>query len=177
MNQTSAPPAVADLCRWLAVAVLATSWACSGDGIVAPGTATLILTTVTYGEPPDADGYTVSIDGGSVQHIATSGRLVWHDVASGRHSVELSDIAGTCASTGATLRNVTLDPGDTASVAFSIFCSEANARVTVSTRTVGVSFDPDGYSLSVDGGPVRAISDAAKVTLSELSPGTHSFTL
>src|SRR5437762_3148603 len=51
------------------------------------------------------------------------------------------------------------------------------ATLVVSTSTSGSSLDPDGYTLTVDGGQSKAIGINNTVTISGLSPGDHSVQL
>jgi hypothetical protein len=46
-------------------------------------------------------------------------------------------------------------------------------EVTVSTESGSVDVDPDGYTLSVDGGPSQAVGVNATVTIGALSTSTH----
>ena len=49
--------------------------------------------------------------------------------------------------------------------------------VSVTTSTQGVEIDPDGYSLSIDGGPDQAIGVNATMVVDQLAEGTHSLGL
>lgn len=46
-------------------------------------------------------------------------------------------------------------------------------EVTVLTESASVDVDPDGYTLSVDGGSSQAVGVNATVTIGALSTGTH----
>jgi len=46
--------------------------------------------------------------------------------------------------------------------------------LTVSTSTSGSSLDPDGYTVTVDGGSARAIGINAGVSYTGLTPGNHT---
>lgn len=46
-------------------------------------------------------------------------------------------------------------------------------EITVSTASATTDIDPDGYTLSIDGGPGQAIGANAAVTISALPTGRH----
>jgi hypothetical protein len=50
-------------------------------------------------------------------------------------------------------------------------------EVTVLTESASVDVDPDGYTLSVDGGSSQAVGVNATVTIGALSTGTHRLRL
>src|SRR5206468_11740873 len=83
----------------------------------------------------------------------------------GSHSVVLSGVAGNCTVSGGTSRTVSVTAGSTASTSYSVSCapsSPGTGSLTVTTATSGASgdLDPDGYTVSVDGGaasqPIRS---------------------
>ena len=55
--------------------------------------------------------------------------------------------------------------------------SSTTGNLTVSTSTAGSSLDPDGYTVTVDGGSPQAIGINASVTYPNLSAGSHSVAL
>src|SRR5206468_12684517 len=88
----------------------------------------------------------------------------------GSHSVVLSGVAGNCTVSGGTSRTVSVTAGSTASTSYSVSCapsSPGTGSLTVTTATSGASgdLDPDGYTVSVDGGaasqPIAKIGRAA----------------
>jgi hypothetical protein len=149
---------------------------------VAPGTATgtLDITTSTSGSDQDADGYSVSLDGGAIQPIGASARLTLTNIPSSPHRVELLGVAPNCAVSGANPRNVTVTAGQTTTVAFAVTCTPrpaetGNVRVTVSTS--GGSPDGDGYTVSVDGGSAQDLNANGSRTIQGLTAGAHSVQL
>ena len=88
------------------------------------GTGTLVVTTSASGPDQDADGYSVSIDGGPPQSIASSGTLetVLPDTVA--HSVQLTGISRNCSLPGGSWREAQLSAGTSTVVAFEIECTE-----------------------------------------------------
>lgn len=137
----------------------------------------LTVTTTTTGANVDPDGYTVTVDGSASQTIAPSGSVTFSDLAPGSHTVTLSGVAANCTVTGGGSRTVTVTSGGTATAAFSVACSATTGNLTVTTTTSGSSQDPDGYTVTLDGGSSQAIGTSASVTFPGLAPGNHTVVL
>jgi len=67
--------------------------------------------------------------------------------------------------------------GATSELSFVVTCTATTGSIQVTTATTGSSLDPDGYTLSVDGGASQAIGLNATLTLEGLAVGTHALTL
>src|SRR5205823_2737339 len=67
--------------------------------------------------------------------------------------------------------------GNTTATTFSVSCAPTTGSLAVTTNTTGSNLDPDGYTLTVDGGQGKAIGINNTVTISGLSPGDHSVQL
>src|SRR5882762_5561083 len=65
-----------------------------------PPTGDLTVSASTTGTNPDADGYTVTLDGGASQALATNGSVTFTGLPAGNHAVVLSGIAGNCSVSG-----------------------------------------------------------------------------
>ncbi len=100
---------------------------------------TLQLVTVTTGDNPDPDGYTVLIDGTSVGFVASTGTLALHNLAPGAHTLELIDVAGNCVVAGEHPRTLTVAGGVTADETVRIVCSgeELRGDLSVIVSTIG----------------------------------------
>jgi len=137
-------------------------------------TGDLIVTASTSGSSLDADGYTVTVDGGATQALAINGSVTFTGLGAGTHSVVLSGVATNCTVSGGTSQTVTVPAGGTATTTFTITCVTPSGNLTVSTSTTGSSLDPDGYTVTVDGGSPQAIGINASVTYTSLAPGNHT---
>src|SRR5436305_8048181 len=144
-----------------------------------PGLATLAVSTSTSGSNLDPDGYTVTVDGGSSQSIGTNGVATFIGLAAGDHTVLLSGVARNCTVSGANPRTVSLIAGLLGATGFSVSCvaQPTTGNLAVTTNTTGSNLEPDGYTLTVDGGQSKAIGINNTVTISGLSPGNHSVQL
>ena len=140
-------------------------------------TGDLSVTSNTTGSNLDPDGYAVTVDGGATQAIATNGTVTFTGLTAGSHSVQLSGVAGNCAVSGANPQTVTVPSGGTASTTFTVTCSATTGNLSVTTSTTGSSLDPDGYSVTVDGGASQAVATNGSVTFTGLSAGSHSVQL
>ncbi|MEO8090038.1 MAG: galactose oxidase-like domain-containing protein [Gemmatimonadales bacterium] len=149
---------------------------CSGGEnlVVPPSPGTLEIVTSTSGVEPDADGYSVQIDGGASHGIGAAARLSIPDVPPGNHTVELADMASNCTISSPNPQGVRVAAGETATVSFAIACGATTGGLSVTAATSGPSPDPDGYAISIDGADRGALGLNAAVTVSQLVPGSHA---
>jgi hypothetical protein len=146
----------------------------------APSSGTLQISTATSGTDQDPDGYSIRIDNGSSQPIGVNATLTLINLSAGTHSVRLLEVAANCSLSGANPAQVTVPNGGTTSVAFSVTCGPDIAPtggIQVTVGTTGSSPDPDGYSVSVDGGAAQPIGVNGSQTVANLPPGAHSVQL
>ena len=94
-----------------------------------PGSGTLTVNTGTTGSNPDADGYTVTVDGTTSQAIATNGSATF-TVPAGANPVALSGVASNCSVSGANPGTVTVPPGGTGAATLAVTCFVPGARVS-----------------------------------------------
>jgi Big-like domain-containing protein len=95
------------------------------------------ITTATTGPDPDADGYEITIDEGSQAAIGTNASLRHDNLAPGTHAVLLTGIAANCSVAGENPRQVPVESGGTASVAFVITCTALPEGFTTTTSQEG----------------------------------------
>src|SRR5213080_4868945 len=120
-----------------------------------PQTGNLTVTTSTTGSNLDPDGYTATVDGGASQSVGTNGSVTFTGLSAGSHSVALSGLAANCSVSGANPQTVTVPSGGTATATFAVSCAATgggNGTLTVTTSTTGSDLDPDGYTVTLDGG-------------------------
>src|SRR2546430_249755 len=149
-----------------------------------PTTGSLSVTTATSGASGDLDpdGYTVTLDGTTSRAIGINASVTFTGLTPGSHSVVLSGVAGNCTVSGGTSRTVSVTAGSTASTRYSVSCapsSPGTGSLTVTTATSGASgdLDPDGYTVSVDGGAAsQPIATNGSVTFTGPA-GDHSIAL
>jgi Tol biopolymer transport system component len=135
------------------------------------------VTTATSGEEIDPDGYALSVDGASGPAIGTDETLDLTDVTSGVHQLELVDVASNCEVTGENPRSVTVPAGGQTAATFSVTCAASTGSIEATTSTSGIDEDPDGYTVTVDGGSAQPIGTDATIVIAGVSPGDRSVEL
>jgi hypothetical protein len=116
--------------RCLPAIAAAASLACKGSSLEIPTTGSLEVITSTTGAEPDADGYSVQVDGGTEQGIAPAGVYSSPDLSSGNHTIQLGGVATNCAVAGEPTRIVEVRAGEKTTVAFAITCSGKGGSAT-----------------------------------------------
>lgn len=107
----------------------------------------LSITVTTTGPDTDPDGYTVQVDQGPAQPIATNGTVTLLDVTPGSHTVELGGVEVGCGVTGENPRAVEIVAGQAATVAFAVACEPGVQRW--SAMSSGTNADlPDVWGTS-----------------------------
>lgn len=153
------------------------------DPSSAPQVGALTVTTATSGADLDPDGYTVAVDGGAAQPIAINGTVTIGSLSAGSHTVALAGLASNCTTTN-NPRTVSVTAGATTTSSFAVSCTAISTNpgaIAITTTTVGLDLDPDGYMLFVDSGTAQALSQGAATngttTVSGVSVGAHTVTI
>jgi len=142
-----------------------------------PGTGSIQITTTTTGADPDVNGYAYALDGGAKQVIAANATVAVANVGPGAHALRLSGVAANCAIEAGNSRSITVIAGTTEPVSFAVTCRPTSGGLTITTGTTGSTPDPDGYTVSVDGGAAQPIEVNGTVSVLSLGAGTHRVTL
>src|SRR5438067_1527417 len=143
-------------------------------------TGSVTVTTSTSGGTPDSNGYTVTVTGGGSKAIGTNDSVTFQNLVTGSHTVTLSGIQSNCSVSGGASRPVTVNTGPPVSVAFTIDCPTVpppTGDLTVTAATTGQDLDPDGYTVTVDGGQSRSLGVNASTTYSGLTAASHTVAL
>lgn len=161
---------------WLAAGFTGALLAC-GEGPVAPDpvapdTGTLEVTSVTQGEALDPDGFALSLDARPAQWMGPNASLTLADLPSGTHTLTISGLAPNCALSSPNPVTATVPAGGVTRVAFEVVCSAPGA-LEIITATTGQELDPDGYTVSVEGGGGRTVPVEGQVTIADLLAGDH----
>jgi hypothetical protein len=136
-----------------------------------PPVGTIQVATATSGPAPA--GYDLVLDATPLGLIGASETRALDSVSSGVHSVGLSGVPANCQLAGENPRDMTLQTGDTAGVAFAITCvapPPETGTLTVSIATTGT--DPDGYRLVIDDAR-QPVALNGTVTLNNVATGDH----
>src|SRR3954453_6588255 len=129
------------------------------------------VATATSGPAPAS--YDLVLDANPLGSIGPSDARALDSVASGVHSIGLSGVPANCQLAGENPRDITLQTGDTSTVAFAITCvapppETGTLRITMATSGT----EPDGYRLAVD--EIRQpVGLNGTVILNNVATGNH----
>src|SRR5881398_1587171 len=144
-----------------------------------PPTGDLTVTNSTTGQDLDPDGYTVTVDGGQSRSLGVNTSTTYSGLTATSHTVELTGIAGNCTVSGQNPRTVTVATSGTTTT-FTITCAALpppTGDLTVTNSTTGQDLDPDGYTVTVDGGQSRSLGVNTSTTYSGLTATSHTVEL
>jgi hypothetical protein len=133
------------------------------------------VTVNTTGGDLDLDGYALTVDAAGQLRIAVTGTMFLSDLPTGPHDVELIGVAANCAVAGQNPRSVIVRGGETVEVSFAISCVATGVQVT--TPTTGIEIDPNGYTVTVDGGTPQPIVVNGTASITRLDAGSHTVVL
>ncbi|HEV2084442.1 MAG TPA: hypothetical protein VGR09_05120, partial [Gemmatimonadales bacterium] len=138
---------------------------------------TLQITSTTTGPSPDADGYTILLDGSDQGALGTSSQVTLSGIAPGDHLVGLTGVSANCHVGGDNPLAVTVSAGGSSSIAFTVTCSTPPPNpgsLQITTSTGGFDRDADGYTLTLDGASLGPIGVSGTTTVENLAATTHS---
>jgi dipeptidyl aminopeptidase/acylaminoacyl peptidase len=153
--------------------VSAAALACAGDPAQPMSNGAIEVTTVTDGEPPDPDGYTVTLDGEAATELGANSEKILSDVPAGGHQLELASVAPHCTVSGSNPRQVTVAGGSMARVRFELVCATPSGSIELTATTSGGSPDPDGYIVSLDGGSGQPLASGGMLRFAGVIAGDH----
>src|SRR6266480_3233964 len=137
-------------------------------------TGNLTVNTSTSGSNLDPDGYTVTVDGGSQQALGINGSVTYTNLAAANHTLAIAGVASNCTVSGGASQTVSVPAGGTATATFTVTCTTPVGNLTVSASTSGSSLDPDGYTVTVDGGSPQPLAINGSVSYTNLTAGNHT---
>jgi TolB protein len=137
----------------------------------------LRVSAATSGAPVDPDGYVVAVDDGAPVALGTNATITIDPVPEGAHQVRLSGVEPNCVVGGGNPREATIVASATTIVNFAVTCTSQVGTLTITAATTGSPADPDGYTVSLDGGSAQAIGINATLTLEDVAAGSHSVQL
>jgi hypothetical protein len=158
--------------------VTAGATATVGYEVACTATAGLRVLTTSDGTPADPDGYRLVVPGQGTVAIGTNETITIVGLTPGGLTLELTDLAATCAVADGSTRSVTLVAGDTAEAMFAVHCApplpgHGTIRVLVSTQAINAP-TPSGYTITLDDTLSRNVAADDAIDFSNLSPGLHS---
>jgi hypothetical protein len=145
-----------------------------------PGSGSVAVTTTTSGAGSDPDGFALTVDGLDRGAIGVNATISLASLTPGGHLVGLTGMAANCVVAGDNPLSVTVTSGQATPVGFTITCAApppGSGSLQVTTATSGSSLDPDGYTVSLDGGNPQAVSINGTLSIGSVPPGSHSVRL
>jgi predicted RNA-binding protein with TRAM domain len=138
-------------------------------------TGTARVSVTTSGSPPDADGYVAKLDDKDPGlPLSDTAPITFSRTPPGLHTLELTGIASNCTVAEGASRQITVEEGKTVEVTFAVSCASVTGALRVTTATSGVSPDPNGYLVLLDGAERGAIDGSAETTLDGIAAGAHT---
>jgi hypothetical protein len=139
-------------------------------------TGSAVVSLTVSGTPAGgAAAYSVTLDGKTPGLAITPGTPTsFTQLPPGRHTFELMGMAANCTVADGAARQLEVEAGKEVPTSFAVTCSDATGSLTISTATSGVSPDPNGYVITLDGSERGPIEINAELTLDGLAPGLHS---
>ena len=142
-----------------------------------PITGTVEVIAETGGVDIDPNGYTVRIETVADQAIGVNDTISVVGVVDGDRTVELMNVDANCTVAGDNPRTVTVPGEGTVQTKFDVTCSQITGSVAVTASTTGDDLDPDGYMVSIDGGPGQAIQANETINIQDVTVGDRSVEL
>jgi hypothetical protein len=140
-------------------------------------TGDLRVITATSGSELDPDGYTVTVDGANSRTMTVNDTTIYTGVQDGPRQVQLSGVAGNCSVSGSNPRNVNVPADGQGSTTFNVTCDPTTGTIAVDVSTSGSDIDPDGYTVTLDGGGGKAVGVNGSTSFTSVSPGSHDVEL
>ena len=147
--------------------------ACAGDG--GPHTGRVTVLVSSSGTEIDPDGYVVNVAPADSAPATAQDTLDFPGLAPGAHEVRLTGIAANCTQVASDTAEIAEGTVDTVTIAVTCFSTTATLRLT--TVTEGLAPDPNGYTLSIDGGPPHLLGDNDTTALLVVTVGAHTVAL
>ncbi|HVD33437.1 MAG TPA: hypothetical protein VNC19_07660 [Gemmatimonadales bacterium] len=145
-----------------------------------PGAGSVAVTTTTSGAGSDPDGFALTVDGLDRGAIGVNATISLTSLTPGGHLLGLTGMAANCVVAGDNPLSVTVTPGQATPVGFAITCAApppSSGSVQITTATSGSSLDPDGYTVSLDGGNPQAVTINGTLSIGSIAAGSHSVRL
>lgn len=139
---------------------------------------TVSVTTTTTGTNPDADGFQVSVNGGTPQTVTDAAAVEFTDVAAGDAVVLLTGIQGNCDVTGDNPLTVAVTAGASAPAAFAVSCAANAGAADVTVVTTGTNVPAGPFNITVEGiATPFDVDPNGTLRVGGLTPGDVDFTL
>ena len=150
--------------------------ACGDVTTFNPSAARIYVSSMTFGDPIEVDGYSLSLDGAAGRKLGPNGVVLFSELDTGPHTLTLAGMSTGCAVRGLNPRTVQAAAGQTAQSQFLVSCSvPGTARLVVQTFTYGTG--PAHYRVDLDIGRSEPVGANAEVTFPAVPAGAVTITL
>jgi hypothetical protein len=136
----------------------------------------LQVTVTTRGSAADSALYGLLVGGLVNLRVAANDTVLVTGLPPGDRVVHLTDLPPECVLASSEFQTVTVQPGDTAHVAFAVTCTE-HGRIRIDMHTTGDPVDPDGYTISLDNARRQSVPVNGTFVFHDLSSPFHSVRL
>lgn len=160
------------------IALVLTLVGCGGDdGPSGPGNTDpegsdlgkLEITSSTTGDSMDPDGYTVTVDGDSVNAVDANGTVDISELQEGSYDVELTGVRANCEVDGDNPQAVDVTGGDTESLSFDVVCEEALVNKIAYTNYTGTN--KEIFLMDMDGSNSEQLTNGTdRLSYPNISP-------
>jgi hypothetical protein len=139
-------------------------------------TGSVVVDVTTSGDSQDPDGYIAKLDNADPgQRVDDTGKVTFTNVATGNHSVALSDIAANC-QVDQQSKDVSVSADAPAEVKFTVTCQQETGSIQVQTSTTGG--DPNQqFAIQLDDQASQPIGPTDTHTFDAVPVGSHTITL
>ena len=120
-------------------------------------TGSVRVTVATEGAMPDPDGYLLVIGERLPEAIGPADDVMVTGLELGDYEARLEGLASNCYVVGSNPRTIVVEAGIVAIASFVVVCPVAPNGVQVTTSSIGPEPDPDGYLVTIGGGPPHAV--------------------
>ena len=166
--------ALASRLGWGALSLLL--GACGDATTFSPSAARIFVSSMTFGDPIEVDGYRLSLDSAAARNLGTNGVVLFSELEAGPHTLALTGLTPGCAVHGVNPRTVQTAAGQTAESQFLVTCSQpGTARLVIQTFTYGTG--PAHFKVDLDIGRSESVGANDEVTFPAVPAGPVTITL
>lgn len=152
---------------------------CTGDQtleappVAAPDVGWIVVGAAVTGEDIDADGFIVTVDGGSPRRLAVGEAITFSDLRPNTHTVRIDGIAQNCVLHGPDVQAAAVVAHEGTAVIYNVTCIDrSRGGIRVHILTPGF----DRFAAAADDGP-SITSQGREVLLRDLETGIHAVRL
>lgn len=144
--------------------------------VCVPRVGTVIVTTITTGADPDADGYLLAVEGTGFKPIASTSVDTITSVPEGNRALLLTGLANNCVVVASASLTIGVVFKDTARVGLSVNCVARRGVIRVAFSSTGNDLDT-AFAVQIDAGPPTTVKRTVVLDVADIAEGVHTVTL